>query len=148
MYHIAQLNTSRARTSLEDPSMSRFVEWLEPINGLADESPGLVWRLQTEEGNATSIRLFDDPMIIPNVSVWESLGALRAFVRHPNHVQVMRESSKWFVPIDGPHLVLWWVSVGHRPTPSEARERLEHLAARGPTSRAFTFAHPYPVPES
>ena len=51
--------------------------------------------------------------------------------------------AEWFVPMDGPHTVLWWVPVGHEPTPAEGRERLDHLAAarmlqeylesRGPT---------------
>ena len=146
MHHIAQLNIVRARAPLDDPLMARFVEWLEPVNGLADESPGFVWRLQTEEGNATAIRPFDDPSIIPNMSVWESIEALRAFVLHPNHMQVMRESKKWFLPLEGPHLVLWWVPAGHIPSPDEGRKRLERLAALGPTLEAFDFAHTFPAP--
>lgn len=148
MYYIAQLNVARARAPLDDPLMSRFVAWLEPVNGLADESPGFVWRLQTEEGNATAIRPFEDPLIIPNMSVWESIEALRAFVLHPNHTQVMRESRKWFVPLDGPHLVLWWIPAGRIPTPEEGRKRLERLTALGPAPEAFTFARTFPAPES
>ena len=148
MYHIAQLNIARARAPLDDPLMARFVEWVEPVNGLADESPEFVWRLQTEEGDATAIRPFDDQLIIPNMSVWESIEALRAFVRHPNHAQVMRESRKWFIPLDGPHLVLWWVPAGHMPSPDEGRKHLERLAALGPTPEAFTFTRTFPAPRS
>ncbi len=147
MYHIAQLNIAKARMPLDHPSMARFVEWLDPVNGLADESPGFVWRLQTDEGNATGFRPFDDESLLPNMSVWESVEALRAFVVHPNHTQVMRESSKWFEPLEGPHLVLWWVPAGHTPTPDEGRKRLERLAALGPTPEAFTFARIFPAPE-
>lgn len=146
MHQIAQLDIAKARAPLDDPMMARFVEWLEPINGLADESPGFVWRLQTDQGDATSIRPFEDEAIIPNMSVWESIEALRAFVLHPNHTRVMRESSKWFEPLDGPHLVLWWVPAGHRPTPEEGRIRLERLATRGPTPEAFTFSRVFPAP--
>jgi hypothetical protein len=127
--------------------MVQFVEWLDPVNGIADESQGFVWRLQTDEGNATAIRPFNDESILTNMSVWESIEALRAFVLHPNHTLVMRQSSKWFVPLDGPHLVLWWVPAGHIPTPDEGRKRLERVTALGPAPEAFTFAQTFPAPD-
>ena len=147
MHHIAQLNIARMRAPLDDPLMQRFVEWLDPVNGLADESEGFVWRLQTEDGNATSIRTFEDDSILVNMSVWRSIEELQAFVLHPNHTRVMRESTRWFEPLDRPHLVLWWVRVGHIPTPDEARKKLESLAAHGPTAEAFTFSQPFPPPK-
>lgn len=147
MYHIAQLNIARLRAPLDDPLMAQFVERLEPVNRLADESPGFVWRLQTDEGNSTAIRPFDDQSILTNMSVWESIEALRAFVLHPNHTRVMRESSKWFTPLDGPHLVLWWLRAGDIPTLDEGRERLERVAASGPMPEAFTFARTFPAAE-
>jgi hypothetical protein len=33
-----------------------FVAGLDRINAMADGAPGFVWRLQTEDGNATAIR--------------------------------------------------------------------------------------------
>lgn len=146
-HHIAQLNIARMRAPLDDPLMQRFVEWLDPVNGLADESNGFVWRLQTEEGNATSIRTFEDDSVLVNMSVWESIEALQSFVLHPNHTRVMRESSRWFEPLEGPHLVLWWVPAGHIPSPDEARKKLELLASRGPTPDAFTFSRTFAPPE-
>lgn len=146
MYHIAQSNIARMRAPLDDPIMQRFVEWLEPVNGLADESPGFVWRLQTEEGDATSVRAFEDESMLLNMSVWESIEDLRAFVLHPNHTRVMRESTRWFEPFDGPHLVLWWVPAGYAPSPDDARKKLEFLASHGPTPDAFTFSRTFPAP--
>ena len=145
-YHIAQLNITRMRAPLDDPLMRRFVEWLDPINGLADESEGFVWRLQTDEGNATAIRAFEDDSILVNMSVWKSIEELQAFVLHPNHARVMREGSRWFEPLDGPHLVLWWVPAGHIPSPDEGRKKLEFLAEHGPSPEAFTFAARFPPP--
>ena len=147
MYHLAQLNIARMRAPLDDPLMQRFVEWLDPVNGLADESEGFIWRLQTEEGNATSVRPFEDESILVNMSVWDSLENLRAFVLQPNHMQVMRESSRWFEALDGPHLVLWWVRAGHIPSPDEARKKLKFLEAHGPTAEAFNFSQVFPPPE-
>ena len=97
-YYLAQLNITRMRAPLDDPLLERFVAWLEPINALADESPGSVWRLQTDEGDATSIRAFEDDRLLVNMSVWRSLEALQAFVFKSDHVRVMRERVQWFEP--------------------------------------------------
>jgi Domain of unknown function (DUF3291) len=44
----AQVNVARMRAPLDDPVMAGFVARLAEINALADQSPGFVWRLQTE----------------------------------------------------------------------------------------------------
>src|SRR5438876_11271225 len=54
--HLAQLNIGRVRAPLEDPIMQGFVDRLADLNALADASPGFVWRLQTDAGNATYFR--------------------------------------------------------------------------------------------
>jgi len=43
-----------------------------------DGSPGFVWRLQTEDGDATALRVFDDHMIIVNMSAWASVEEAKA----------------------------------------------------------------------
>ena len=143
-HHLAQLNVTRMRAPLDDPLMERFVAWLEPINALADESPGFIWRLQTDEGDATSIRAFEDERILVNMSVWESLEALRAFVFSSDHVRVMRERARWFEPSDVLTTVLWWIPAGHFPTVDEGKKRLELLRESGPSESAFTFSSPSP----
>lgn len=144
-YQLAQANIARTRATLDDPLMRGFVEQLEPINRLADDSPGFVWRLQTEEGDATSIQLFEDARIIVNLSVWESFETLKAFVYSGAHLQVLREKKSWMEQLDTPSLVLWWVPTGHRPSPAEARQVLARLEQLGPSAAAFTFANPYPL---
>lgn len=144
-YELAQANIARTKAPLDDPLMQGFVEQLEPINRLADNSPGFVWRLQTAEGDATSIQLFDDPRIIVNLSVWASFEALKAFVYSGEHLQVLRSKKSWMEQLDSPALVLWWVPAGHRPSPQEARQALLRLEQQGPTAAAFTFAKPYSV---
>jgi hypothetical protein len=147
-FHLAQANIGRFRAPLEDPIMEGFRMQLDPINALADESPGFVWRLQTEEGNATGIRPdAEDALMAINMSVWESLESLQRFVYKSAHLETLRARKQWFEPIDGPILVLWWVEAGHIPTVEEARERLRHLKANGPTSHAFTFRTPFPGPD-
>lgn len=146
-YHIAQMNIARIRAPLEDPSMDGFRNQLDPVNAIADARPGFVWRLQSASGNATDIRPYEDPTILVNMSVWESMEALHAFVYAGDHVALLRARRQWFEPFVGPMLVLWWVPAGHIPTVEEGRARLDLLAAKGPTPEAFTFRNPFPPPD-
>jgi Domain of unknown function (DUF3291) len=143
-HHLAELNIGRTVAPLDDPALADFVADLERINGLGDASPGFVWRLTDEFGAATSIRAFDDPLMIVNLTVWESIETLREYAYRSAHVEVLRRRREWFVPLDGPSLVLWWIPAGHVPSVVEARERLDHLAANGPTPSAFTFKTTFP----
>jgi len=134
------------RTSLDHPSMDNFRAQLAPVNALADSSPGFVWRLQTDDGDGTAIRAFEDERILFNMSVWETLEALHAYVYRSGHLGPMRQRREWFEPPDGPPLVLWWIPAGHIPTVAEALERLERLKQLGPTIEAFTFRQAFPPP--
>ena len=143
-HQLAQLNIALPRAPLDAPLLAEYVATRAPLNALADRSPGFVWRLQTEEGDATAIRAFGDDRLIVNLSVWESLQALRAFAYGGEHLAVMRRRREWFEPAVEAHLALWWVPAGQIPTVEEAERRLEHLRARGSTPRAFTFREIHP----
>jgi hypothetical protein len=130
---------------LDDPIMAEFVANLVPINTLAEKSPGFVWRLQTAEGDATSLRVFDDDQIIINLSVWQSVDALFQFAYNSQHTDFFRRRKEWFEKMDTPVMVMWWVPEGHNPSPVEARERLELLQKHGPTPLAFTFKQRFTV---
>jgi hypothetical protein len=139
-YHIAQVNIGRIRAELSDPIMSGFVERLDEINALADASPGFVWRLQTGEGNATYLRPFQDERTLLNMSVWESVENLRHFVYQTVHVELVRQRYAWFEKFAGAYSALWWVPAGHIPGIDEAKRRIAHLDANGPSQFAFTFS--------
>ena len=145
-FHLAQANIARTRAPLDDPLMHSFVSQLESINALADNSPGFVWRLQTDAGDATAIRAYEDERILFNMSVWESLESLHHFVYRSAHVGPLRSRGEWFEPLEGPILVLWWIPAGHLPSVDEAKERFAILKAKGPTQEAFTFRQPFPPP--
>jgi hypothetical protein len=146
IHQLAQANVARMRASLDDPLMDGFRNQLERINALADASPGFVWRLQTEQGDATGIRAYEDPRILFNMSVWESLEALHRYVYRSDHVGPLRDRRQWFEPMDTPLLVLWWIPAGHIPGVDEALRRLALLRADGPTREAFTFRQPFAAP--
>ena len=139
--HLAQLNIGRLRAPLEDPRSEGFRTNLERINALAEASPGFVWRLQDESGDATGIKVFDDDLEIINLTVWTSIDALADFAYRSGHRQILRRRREWFEPPSLPILCLWWIPEGTLPSPAEALARLEHLRAHGPTPLAFTFRH-------
>lgn len=146
IYHLAQLNVARALAPLDAPEMASFVAELDRINALADGAPGFVWRFQTEDGNATALRAWDDPRILVNFSVWESPEALHHYTYRTAHVEVMARRREWFARVGDASLVLWWVPAGHRPTLQEGIARLESLRQQGSTPEAFTFKQPFPPP--
>jgi hypothetical protein len=145
-FHLAQMNLARMRARFEDPLMEGFRSQLEAINAVADSSPGFVWRLQTPDGDATSLRVTEDDRILINMSVWASLEALHQYVYKSPHVQPLRDRKEWFEPLPPPSLVLWWISAGHIPSIEEAMGRLQELVRLGPTQAAFTFRQPFPPP--
>jgi heme-degrading monooxygenase HmoA len=143
--HLAQVNIARMKAPLDSPTMAGFVARLDEINALADRSPGFVWRLQDDAGNATGIRAYEDESIVFNLSVWESVEALKAYAYHTAHAELLRQRSLWFEKFAGAFLALWWVPAGHRPSVDEAKQRLAHLEAKGPSPFAFTFRELFPA---
>jgi len=123
-----------------------FFAALDPVNALADAAPGFVWRLQTESGNATEIRPYDDDLMIVNLSVWESIEALRTFAYRSDHRAYLRRRREWFEALSDAYLALWWVPVGTEPTPFDAVDRIALLREHGPTAEAFTFRDAFPPP--
>jgi heme-degrading monooxygenase HmoA len=145
-FQLAQLNIGRAVAPVDSAQLADFVAALAPINALADRAPGFVWRFQTDEGNATALRPYEDDRIMVNFSVWENAETLHAFVYQTVHAKVMARRREWFEKMTDPFMVLWWVPAGHRPTIEEAIARLETLRTLGETAEAFTFKRLFPPP--
>ena len=147
-YELAEINVARAVDSLDSSQLADFVANLDRINALADRSPGFVWRLQDDSGNATDIQATDDPLLIVNLSVWECREALMDFVYRTAHKKILDRRKEWFAPLDRPALALWWVPAGHRPSVAEAMAKLDLLAEKGPSPEAFTFKSFFPPPSA
>lgn len=145
-YHLAQINIARMLAPIEDPIMADFVAQLPTINALAEQSPGFVWRLQSESGDATSIKVYEDDMIIINLTVWESVDTLREFVYKSNHFGVLRDRKRWFEMFKGSYYAVWWVPAGHLPSTEEGKERLEYLREHAESPFAFSFKNIFPQP--
>ena len=142
-YHLAQLNIAKFKLPQEHPANADFINNLDKVNALAEDSSGFVWRLVGDGNDAMDIQAFDNPNIISNLSVWEDIDSLVAFVYKNNeHKQIMRRRKEWFEKMDF-YMVLWWIAEGHTPNITEAKQRLEQLERKGAGPDAFTFANPY-----
>ncbi len=148
-YHLAQVNVALARAEMTSEIMSGFVSRLDEINRLAESAEGFIWRLIGDGSDATSIRAFDDPMLLVNMSVWRDLESLKTYAYKTAHVELIRDRDAWFHKLPEAHQALWWVPAGHVPTVHEAKAKLEHIRTRGPSPEAFTFARsfPHPIPQ-
>jgi len=144
-HELAQFNVARPLGPLDSPVMAEFMASLEKVNALAEASPGFVWRLQTDAGDATALRPMGEDVIV-NMSVWRDVSALSDYVHKSGHVEYLKRRREWFERIVEAYVVLWWVPRGHRPTVEEGIARLMHLRANGPSAEAFTFRDAHPMP--
>lgn len=142
-YHLAQVNIARLKAPIDDPLIADFVEQLDSVNLAAERSPGFVWRFQSDSGNATDIQVYPDPMIVVNLSVWESKEALKEFTyKNQQHLAVFVKRKKWFEHMEISY-VLWYIPKGHIPSIEESKERLAYLKEHGPSPYAFKFHHEF-----
>ena len=150
-FHLAQLNLGLFNAALDSHQMTEFRLALEPINAIAESSPGFVWRLKDADGGSSSyvdVPGTNDPLMAPNLSVWEDLDALRHFMYKSGHASYLRRRSEWFEKQDGPINVLWWLPAGEIPTLPDAVDRLNFLADNGPSACGWPLTKPFDPPAS
>jgi Domain of unknown function (DUF3291) len=151
-YVLAQVNIGRLLAPIDSPLIADFVAALDPVNAVADAAPGFVWRMETEDGNALAVRGFEQDGvgsgggILINMSVWESVEALAAYVYGDAHLAVLRRRREWYERMRDAYAALWWIPRGHIPTVAEAEDRVEHVRAHGPTPYAFSLKQHFPPP--
>lgn len=145
-FHLAQVNVAIAKYSYDDPRFAGFVDNLNRIYELAESTPGFVWRHVTVDNDIVAKKTFGEPNLVFNMSIWESLDALREFVYRSDHASILRQRASWFVPMDRPVFALWWHPAGTIPSIVESKHRLDRLHQAGPTEDAFTFRNTFPAP--
>lgn len=148
-HHLAQLNLGLFNAPLDSAEMTEFTLALDPINALAESTPGFVWRLKDDDGGSSSfvdVPGTDDPLIAPNMSVWRDVESLRHFMFKSGHAIYLRRRAEWFQRQDGPIAVMWWIPEGEIPTLVDAVRRLDHLRDHGPSETGWTMAHQFDPP--
>ena len=150
-FQLAQVNVARLAAPLDSPQLADFVAALDEVNAMADRAPGFVWRLQTEDGNATSVSAFewdagDGAGVITNLSVWVDADRLSDFVFGTGHLEVLRRRRDWFLPVREAYLACWWLPAGALPSTQDAEQRIRHIREHGPTEHAFSLRTRFPAP--
>lgn len=145
-YHLAQINIALAAAPLDSPRLADFVARLDEINLLAESSPGFVWRLISEDGDDSALRIFGNPDMLVNLSVWRDLPDLRQYVYRSAHTELLKNRDAWFTPMQTSYQALWWLPVTELPTVEDAAARLKSVQSNGPSNDAFTFAQPFAPP--
>lgn len=147
-YYLAQVNIAKMLAPINSPVMAEFVNNLDRINALAENSDGFIWRLKDDTNNATSIKIYDDDFLIINLSVWSSIETLFSFVYQSQHLEIFKKRSSWFEKMPVMHMAMWYVPAGHVPTTDEAKSRLDHLRLHGETPFAFSFKKRFKVEDA
>ena len=149
-HHLAEFNIARLAHPLDALENAEFVAALDPINAIAEATPGFIWRLKDEEGASSSyVRIpeIDDPLVIVNYSVWADLESLRHFVTRSGHGAYLRRRRDWFETGSEPSTVCWWTPAGQIPSVAEAYRRLLGLRTSGPTPEGWPMNKPFAAPD-
>jgi len=146
-YQIAEINVARMKgVNINDPIMKEFVDNLDCVNYLAEQSDGFIWRLQGENNDATSFNPYDDEQVLINISVWESVESLHDYVFKTFHSDFLKRRKEWFQSYGKIHTAMWWVKEGEYPNIQDAVTKLDELQKNGPSELVFNFKKVFPKP--
>jgi len=135
---IYQFNVAQMKHPKDAPDMQSFFNAVPHVQRLAESSPGFIWRELNEDDPTIGKRLGAD--FIVNLSAWESLDSLYAFVFSQSHRQIMMARDHWFTHVGKALSVVWFANDAPYPSWDQAIDRLEMLWQNGPTRDAFDYS--------
>ena len=127
----------------DDPRLAEFMAALDRVNDLGRRMPGFVWMMEgsgTPGTGNSGTEVPGDPRMSVNMTVWESVETLEAFVWNTLHRRFYERRAEWFESSGEMHFVMWWVPEGHVPTLDEGLGRLARLRAHGNSDEAFDWS--------
>ena len=134
---IAQMNWGRLKYPVDHPLLSKFLGELEEVYGLAEQSPGFIWRLDEETLQEQLVVSGWDIRSSVTVSVWETEADLRRFTFDTVHGKYLDKRLEWYEVVEGPQLVMWTVDRNEKPDFLTALNRLEYLKNNDSTEYTF-----------
>lgn len=146
-HHLAQVNIAKRLAPMDDPIMQDFVDNIDKMNSIADQSNGFIWRLKDEDKDEAAAIFKDDSLLI-NMSVWKNQESLFNYTYRSNHIEVFKRKKEWFSKVKMAHMAFWYVPKGYIPTFNDAKTRLDYLNTHGETPFAFTFKSKYSIEDA
>jgi len=147
-YQIAEINIAKMNgVNINDPIMKEFVDNLDKVNAVAENSEGFVWRLKDESNNSTNLNPYNDEQVIINISVWENIETLENFIYKTFHTDFLKRRKEWFKTFGKAYTAMWWMPKGQFPTIQEAVDKLDYLQKNGSSNIVFDFKNKFPQPK-
>ena len=147
-FNIAEINVAKMKgVNINDPIMKEFVDNLDKVNAIAENSSGFVWRLKDDSNNATNINPYSDEQIIINISVWENIESLENFMYKTFHTEFLKRRKEWFQTFGKISTAMWWIRKNQIPTLQECVDKLDYLQKQGASELVFDFKHKFPAPK-
>ena len=144
---MAQINIGRIKgVSIDDPIMKEFVDNLDSVNALAENSKGFLWRLKDETTNATNLNPYNDEQIVINLSVWKTIVDLENFVYRTFHTDFF-EKKKRMVPFAWQSVHGYAVGSGWTISDNSRSNRKIGLSQKNGASQVvFDYKNKFPRP--
>lgn len=136
--YLAEVNVAKRLAPMDDPIMKDFVNNLDRINNIAENSEGFIWRLKDEDKDE-AVYVFQDDTLIINMSVWTDIESLYNYTYKSGHIEVFKRKKEWFSKMKMIHMAFWYIPLGYKPTFQDAKKRLDYLNIHGETPYAFSF---------
>jgi hypothetical protein len=143
-FHLAQVNIAKRLAPMDDPIMQDFTDSVDKINNIADLADGFVWRMKDEDKDIGA-KIFEDDMLLINISVWKNLESLFSYTYNSGHIEVFKRKKEWFSKTKFMHVAFWYVPKDYEPTFEDAKSRLDYLHINGSSPYAFTFKDKFSV---
>ena len=138
---LAQFNIATIKYPLDDPRMKEFVDNIDLVHRIAERIGGLVKRLSDDSGTALNMRVYNDPRIVPNLTIWKDVASLETFVWKTLHKKFFDKREQWFDVSAKPKNVMWFCQPDYNPQMSDGVERLDYMIANGPSDYAFDWKY-------
>ena len=137
MIALFQFNIAKMREPYDHPMWNQWKKLVPVIHEQVKAAHGFMGHYDgTETGPGYIMPYKHDPLILGNLSAWESPEQLKEFTFSEPHATLLRWRRDWFEPTPKPYNVLYWDDKIHL---SKAVYKLRKLRWYGADNEVFTW---------
>jgi len=152
MARLALMTVGILHAPADDPREKGFMDRLDGVWEAAGETPsfiasdgfiGLGGLDPNAWGTYTTPSVFSTPefaqRMAQTLTLWRDVESAFAFAYQGVHGEAFGKRKEWFIKLDLPGYVAWWVEDDHTPTWQEGCERYDHYLQKGSSPQGFDF---------